>query len=266
MAEYTLAVTAPEIRRYRMMAQRARAEEAELWSGSGIAPGAVVADVGCGPAAVSVQIADVVGPDGRVIGVEPDEGARAAAQQLIGEAGVGNVEVRPGTATDTGIPPASVDVVMLRHVLAHNQPREQEIVDHLAGLVRPGGSVYLVDADGTALRTLGEDRVLTELYDRYVELHRRRGNDLQVGLRLARLLERAGLDVRTHEGRYAIVSLPPGLRSPAWAAREAMVAEGVASQDDVRRWEDALTRADAAPDRPTLFLPSFVAVGVSRTG
>jgi SAM-dependent methyltransferase len=261
MTEYTLAVTEPEIRRYRLMAERARSDEAGLWRRAGIVPGAVVADVGCGPAAVSVLIADLVGPDGRVIGVEPDESARAAAHQLIAEAGVRNVEVRPGTATATGLPPASVDVVMLRHVLGHNGPQEQQIVDHLAALVRPGGSVYLVDVDGTALRILDIDPDLTDLTDRYVELHRRRGDDLRVGLRLRRLLERAGLAVPVHEGRYVINPLPPGLRPPAWAARRAMVAEGIASEDDVRRWEAAFTRMDAAPVRPTLFAPWFVAIG-----
>jgi precorrin-6B methylase 2 len=178
-------------------------------------PGAVVADVGCGPGAVSVLIADVVGPGGRVIGIEPDESARAAAHQLIAEAGAGNVEVRPGTATGTGIPPA-VDVVMLRHVLGHNAGQEQEIVDHFARLVRPGGSVYLVDTEGTAVRMLDADPDLADLHDRYVELHRRRGNDLRAGLRLGQLLDRAGLDVVVHEGRYVIISLPAGMRPPSW--------------------------------------------------
>lgn len=261
MTEYTLAVTAPEIRRYRLMAERARTEEAELWSRAGIGPGAVVADVGCGPAAVSVLVAEIVGATGRVIGIEPDETARAAAHQLIAEAGVSNVEVRPGTATGTGIPPASVDVAMLRHVLGHNGPREQEIVDHLAGLARPGGSVYLVDVDGTALRMLDAEPELTDLFEKYVELHRRRSDDLRAGLRLGRLIDRAGLEVLLHEGRYSILPLPPGLRPPAWAARQAMRSLGIASEDDVRRWEDAFARMDAALLRPTLFVPWFVAIG-----
>lgn len=261
MTEYTLDVSAPEIRRYRLMAERARTDEAELWHRAGIGPGAVVADIGCGPAAVSVLVAGIVGPTGRVIGIEPDETARAAAHQVVAEAGVGNVEVRPGTASGTGIPPASVDVAMLRHVLGHNGPHEQEIVDHLATLVRPGGSVYLVDVDAPALHLLDADPELSDLFDKYVELHRRRGDDLRAGLRLGRLLERAGLDVEVHEGRYSILPLPPGLRPPAWAALQAMRSQGIASEDDARRWEEAFARMDAAALRPTLFVPWFVAFG-----
>jgi hypothetical protein len=153
---------------------------------------------------------------------------------------------------------------MVRHVLAHNGPGEQRIVDHLATLVRPGGSVYLLDVDGTAMRTLDTDPDLEDLDENYRELHLRRGNDLQVGLRLGKLLSRAGLDVVLHEGRYVIAAFPPGLRPPAWAAREAMVAQGIATEDDVRRWAAAFTRMDAASDRPTGFLPLFVGIGTRR--
>jgi SAM-dependent methyltransferase len=263
MAEYALAVSDEEVQRYRFMAERARIDEADHWRRAGIRPGAVVADVGCGPAAVSVVIAELVAPGGHVIGVEREETARAEARRVIAAAGADNVELRAGTATDTGIPAGSVDVVMMRHVLAHNGPAEQAIVDHLAQLVRPGGSVYLVDADATAFRILGVDPDLEDLAERYLDFHRRRGNDLQTGLRLRQLLERAGLDVALHEGRYTIAQTPPGVRPPAWAARDAMLAEGIASADDVRRWDAALARMDAAPERPTLFAPTFFAFGAA---
>jgi hypothetical protein len=45
MTDYALEVTEAEIRRYRMMADRARTDERDLWRSAGIVPGAVVADV-----------------------------------------------------------------------------------------------------------------------------------------------------------------------------------------------------------------------------
>jgi hypothetical protein len=150
---------------------------------------------------------------------------------------------------------------MCRHVLAHNGPQEQQIVDHLASICRAGGTVYLVDVDGTALRMLDADPDLADLSDRYVEFHRRRGNDLLTGLRLGKLLAGAGLEVLVHRGRYTILPAPTGMRPPSWAAREAMLADDVISADDVRRWEGAFERMDAASLRPTLFVPTFVAIG-----
>jgi SAM-dependent methyltransferase len=261
VAEYTLALSEGEVERYRLMAAQAREDESADWARVGVAPGATVADVGCGPAAVSVVLAEIVGPEGRVIAVERDTQALAEGRVLLQQAGATNVDLRAGDAADTGIDAASVDVAMLRHVLAHNGGRELAIVDHLAGLVRPGGCVYVVDVEMTAARSLGLDPDLVDLRERYIEFHRRLGNDPSVGLRLGQVLSRAGLGVIDHGGRWGVLARPPGMRPPAWAAREAMVGAGVASQADVARWQAAFERTDASPDRPTLFLPIFSAAG-----
>lgn len=261
MTDYSLAISDPEIRRYQLMAERAQVVEAELWRQAGIVPGATVADVGCGPAAVSVVLARAVAPSGRVVGVERDEASLAAARRVVADSGVGNVELRSGTATDTGLDADSVDVTMCRNVLAHNGPDEQRIVDHLAQICRPGGVVYLVDVDGTAMRLLDIDPDLADLTDRYVEFHRNRGNDLQTGLRLAKLLGAAGLEVLAFQGSYNIVAAPPGLRPPPWAARESMLRDGVVTAEDVERWQRAFDRMDTATVRPTVFAPQFIALG-----
>jgi ubiquinone/menaquinone biosynthesis C-methylase UbiE len=261
MADYTLAVSEAEIARYRLMAQLALAEETRQLALAGIVEGAVVADVGCGPAAMSVEIARLVGPEGRVIGVEREDEALAAARQVVTESGLGNVELRHGSATDTGVGEGTVDVVMMRHVLAHNGDDEQRIVDHLASLVRPGGSVYLVDVDLTGMRTLDGDPELDDLVDRYAAFHAARGNDPLIGLRLGKLLANAGLEVVEFAGAYTIIELPPGVRPPLWAARDAMLAEGAASAEDIARWGAAFDRADAATVRPTIFAPLFTGVG-----
>lgn len=261
MTDYSLAVNETEIRRYAIMAERAQANESHLWEAAGIVSGAVVADVGCGPAAVAVRMARVVGPSGRVIGVEPDPAALAAAQRMLEQADIDNLELRQGTATDSSVAPESVDVVVMRHVLAHNRANEQHIMDRLVELVRRGGSVYLVDVDGTAVRLLDADPALDDLHEKYLQFHAARGNDLMVGLRLAQLLARAGMDVIAHEGHYSILAAPPGVRPPAWAARESMLADGVATPQDITRWEGAFERMDTAQVRPTIFAPHFIGIG-----
>lgn len=261
MPDYTLAISDAEVARYRMMAARALDVESAQLSAAGITSGAVVADVGCGPAAMSVELAKQVGPDGRVIGVERDEQSLAVARSLVEQSGVANVELRSGDATQTGIEPDSVDVVMMRHVLAHNGGHEQAIVDHLASLSRPGGAVYLVDVDLTGIRTVDADPDLDDLPGRYAAFHAKRGNDPRVGLRLSHFLRDAGLDVVSFTGSYTILQLPPGVRPPAWAARDAMVSQGAAMAEDFERWGAAFERTDAAATRPMSFVPTFVAIG-----
>jgi SAM-dependent methyltransferase len=258
---YALELDEAEVERYRMMAEQARAAEADLWELAGIGPGASVADVGCGPGAMLPALSAAVGSEGRVQAVDADPVALAAARALVDAAGLANVSVTEARADRTGLEPGSLDVVMLRHVLAHNGGAEDAIVAHLATLLRPGGCLYLVDADGTAMRVLPEHAELTDLAERYQAFRAARGDDNRAGLRLADRLVRAGLEVLEFRGRYLIGEPPPGVRPPGWAAREAMVAAGVATEDDVWRWDRAFREIEAGPVRPTFFAPLFTAVG-----
>lgn len=258
MGGYALRLSEEELARYRMMADAAEASEADVWQAAGIARGARVADVGCGPGAVLARLAARVGPEGSVVGVDGDPGAVEHAASAV--AGLPQATVRVGRADATGLDAGAFDVVMCRHVLAHNGRSEQAIVDHLAALVRPGGAVYLVDVDLTGLR-LVPDHPAPDLDERYCELLVRRGSDLLVGLRLGALLERAGLVIETYRCSAPVLRLPPGVRPPSWAARDALVDAGLADAADLARWDAAFTASDAAPERPWLFAPAFVALG-----
>jgi hypothetical protein len=114
---------------------------------------------------------------------------------------------------------------------------------------------------GSTQRFHGGCLYLVDLQDRYLALRAARGDDNAAGLRLAERLVRAGLELVEFRGRYVIRELSPGLRSPGWAAREAMVAAGVASSEDLRRWERAF---EATARRPATFFapmsPPFAAV------
>lgn len=261
MAEYALRLSEEERARYRFMAEAALRTEGDMWQAAGVVEGARVADVGCGPGAVSAVLARLVGPAGHLWAVDRDTEAVEAATATTAPAGGAAVTVATGEAHDTGLAPGSVDTVMIRHVLAHNGGKEQAIVDHAASLVRPGGCVYLADTDATAMRVRPPVPELEELDVRYRQWHEQRGNDLSVGLRLAELLGAAGLEVVDFQGRYQIFAPPPGMRGPSWAARDALVAAGLATPDDVARWEAAFDRADRMTERPTLFVILFFAIG-----
>jgi SAM-dependent methyltransferase len=258
VSTYSLALSEGELDRYRIMAAAAADDEGPWWAAAGIVPGAHVADVGCGPGAILAELARAVGPGGRVTGVDGDPAAVGHARDAVASSPQATAVV--GRADATGLRPASVDVAMCRHVLAHNGGREPAIVAHLVDLVRPGGAVYLVDVDGTAVRLVPDDPDL-DIGPRYQEFHAGLGNDLSVGLQLGRLLEEAGTVVERFSCLAPVLRPPPGIRPPQWAAREAMVTAGVLAADDVERWRRAFERMDAQTTRPWMFVPMFVAVG-----
>jgi SAM-dependent methyltransferase len=258
-ASYSLVLSEQELRRYQIMAAGAADNEAAEWSAAGIAPGARIADVGCGPGAILRLLAERVGHGGQAVGIDADPSAVAMARQQL--AGLPQARVRVGQADATGLEPGAYGVVMCRHVLAHNGGREAAIVAHLASLAATGGCVYLVDVDATALRLIPRPPELEDLDDCYRKLHRAKGNDLSVGLRLGDLLTSVGLIVERYACRAPVFRLPPGMRPPSWAARDEMVAAGFASDTDIKRWEQAFARLDAAEPRPWLFPSSLVAIG-----
>jgi SAM-dependent methyltransferase len=258
-ASYALRLSDDERGRYRWMAQRAREREADLWELAGLGPGACVVDVGCGPGAVLAELAEVVGRGGRVVGVDADPEAVATARAGLVAAGLPG-EVRQARAEATGLAEGTFDVAVLRHVLAHNGGGEQAVVDHLARLVRPGGHVYLLDVDATATTVTPSLPAAEDLDERYRRWHAERGNDLRVGRRLATLARAAGLEVREYRGWFEIHALPVGMRGPAWAAREALVAAGLADPADVDRWAGALAEMDTWATRPEAMLATFAAV------
>ena len=118
-----------------------------------------------------------------------------------------------------------------------------------------------MDVDLTAFRIVDADPELDDLSEKYARFHAMRGNDPRIGLRLGHLLRAAGLEVASFTGSYNIIEAPTGVRPPAWAAREAMLAEGAATAEDLERWNAAFERTDSAAARPLIFAPNFVAVG-----
>ena len=125
-ASYSLKLSEQELMRYRMMAASAGDNEAAEWSAAGILPGGRIADVGCGPGAILRLLAERIGTEGRAVGVDADPSAVSIARQQT--AGLPQVRVQVGQADATGLDPSAYNVVMCRHVLAHNGGRETAIV------------------------------------------------------------------------------------------------------------------------------------------
>ncbi len=99
-----------------------------------------------------------------------------------------------------------------------------------------------------------------ELQARYLQWHAGQGNDLRSGRRLAALGRSAGLTIEAFRGWFEIAERPPGMRGPAWAAREAMVHSGLATEDDVGRWAATFDEIDSWTERPQFVLGAFAAV------
>lgn len=259
---YTLVLTPVEVERYRIMAERAHREEALLWRAAGIRPGARVVDLGCGPGAISIELARLVAPGGTVAGVDRDASTVAVARAILAGAGVDNVSLVAADAAATGLEPGAHDVVMIRHLLAHNGAATDAILAHAFELLRPGGSIFVVDSDVRAFRLVPEDPDLRDEHERYVELLCRGGADPSIGPTLAHRLEARGFEVADFGGRYEVFwSSESRSLGPARAARAALLEAGLASAEDFARWDAAGDRFFATVHGRYLMAPIFHALG-----
>jgi ubiquinone/menaquinone biosynthesis C-methylase UbiE len=260
-AAYALRISDAEVERYRLMAARAVATEAAMLQRAGVVPGARLVDVGCGPAAMLVELAGLVGPQGEVVGVEPDPASRAVAEHSVAAAGLAHARIVDARGDATGLDESAWDVVMIRHVLFHAGADVPAILEHAARLVRPGGHVYVVDAMLSAMRLAPATPQAHEQVRRYLEFQRARGNNPDIGTELHALLAGAGLEVTEHAAWFNILpAAVVALGGPLLAAQQAMLAAGAITEAEAAEFA-ALRARYAADPAVRLFTPHFLAVG-----
>jgi SAM-dependent methyltransferase len=103
-----------------------------------------VVDVGSGAGIDSLIAAGMVGPSGRVVGVDMTAAMLAKARSAAAAAGVANVEFREGTAEALPVEDAWADVVISNGVL-NLLPDKSLGLAEMARVLKPGGRLQLGD-------------------------------------------------------------------------------------------------------------------------
>jgi ubiquinone/menaquinone biosynthesis C-methylase UbiE len=107
-----------------------------------LAPGARVLDLATGPGGAAFAAADVVGPEGRVIGIDISDRMVALAAARAAERGRPHVSFRRGELEDTGAPTASFDAALCAFGLMFAADRGAAFAE-LARVLAPSGRVSL---------------------------------------------------------------------------------------------------------------------------
>jgi predicted methyltransferase len=123
---------------------RDAAEAERLVATLGIVAGSHVADIGAGNGAFTLALSKVVGPAGRVFATEIDPGRLEDLRRTVAREAATNVEVVTATETNSGLPPACCDALLLRRVV-HHFTRPEETLATLFRAARPGARVAVVD-------------------------------------------------------------------------------------------------------------------------
>lgn len=111
-----------------------------------IAPGMTVADIGAGEGYYTVRLAARVGPKGRVLAQDIDQGALVRLGARIEREQLTAVSITPGAPDDPRLPAKSFDRVFLIHMY-HEIAEPYPFLWRLWPALKAGGSVVVVDAD-----------------------------------------------------------------------------------------------------------------------
>lgn len=196
--------SAHEVRRLKAQA-RATASEDRLRL-SGLRAGDLALDVGCGPGIIAEEMLEVVGPAGRVVGLEPVGEHLAAARALL--SGRPNVELLQGALPDTQLPSNHFDYVWCQYVFEY-LPEQDAALAELVRLTRPGGRVVVADIDGVGMWNWPFPEDLQEESQKLLAALRAARFDLHAGRKLFHLFRKAGLqEVRVHVTPLYVVAGP----------------------------------------------------------
>jgi SAM-dependent methyltransferase len=117
----------------------------QFFVAAGITKGMNVLDVGSGAGDVAMTLAELVGPQGRVVGVDTNADILETARERVEAAGWSNVEFRHGDVSDIDLGEVH-DAVVGRWVLMY-VPDPADLLRTLAGRVRPGGIIAFQEGD-----------------------------------------------------------------------------------------------------------------------
>ncbi|MCY3845930.1 MAG: methyltransferase domain-containing protein, partial [Acidobacteria bacterium] len=109
-------------------------------------PGDTVADVGAGNGWLSVEVAQRVGPGGRVFATELSAPRRDAIRAAVAGAGIRNVTVVEAGERETNLSPACCDAIFHRRVYHHLTDRAATNASLYAAL-RPGGRLAVIELE-----------------------------------------------------------------------------------------------------------------------
>jgi ubiquinone/menaquinone biosynthesis C-methylase UbiE len=224
---------------------------AQLLDRIGLITGMKCLDVGCGGGHVTILMAEIVGPEGRVIGTDTDPEILALAREDAEAAKLTNVTFQRLDACSC-LWNNEFDVVYARFLLSHlNEPE-----NCLAAMVEacaPGGRVVIEDTDFAGSFCYPPCGAYARYKELYQKLVQQRGGDSNIGPKLPAMLRRAGIqDIELNVIQPAHLHGEGKLMASLTMSRisDALADEGLATEIEAQRILTELN--DVATDSETL--------------
>jgi len=228
---------------------------------AGIPKAGRVLEVGCGTGVVLRDLTTLVGPRGRVVGVDRSRRVIAAARELC--RAHPTITLRVGDAARLPFQSARFDAAIAVTVVLHVAD-PLAMVNEMVRVTRRGGVIGLQDQDFGTLAVTHPDRELTDRILRGVADHVY--EEPHSGRRLPGLLRAAGLaHVRLLTDVYQDTGLEPYTKTFLQRRAENAVRFGIVDAATAERWLDGFTKL-VADGAFVMTINYYGAVGVRGGG
>ncbi len=161
-----------------------------LHSDTAYPAGSTVLEAGCGTGAQTITLARN-SPGARITSVDHSSQSLVEARGRMDAAGITNVDFHEADIYALPFGPASFDHVFVCFVLEH-LARPAEALDKLKALLKPGGTITVIEGDHGSAYFHPDDGAAHEAINCLVELQRRAGGNAMIGRQVYPLLLAAG--------------------------------------------------------------------------
>ncbi len=229
--EYVLGTHDAEIARLGLQHRVWRPRALDAWRRAGFSVGQTIIDIGCGPGYASIDLAEIVGPSGKIIAIDKSTrflNALSAAQRQYGLTNITPYELDLSTAA---FPSIQADGAWARWVFAFvKNPRE--LLARAAEKLKPGGIFVLHEySDYSTWRLAPRLPELEEYVQAVMKSWRDEGGEPDIALDLPSWLSELGFELQALNPIIDIVSL----KNFVWQWPKAFVSVGLKRLVDLDR-------------------------------
>lgn len=193
--EYVLGTRDDEVQRLGFQHAVWRETTARLWEVAGFAPGDRVLDLGCGPGYGTLELAQLVGTTGSVVGVDVSRRFLRVLEATVSALQLPHISWHENDAQALSLADSSVDGAFARWVLSFTAD-PAAVMREVARVLRPGAPLAVLDYANYAAFAMAPG---SEAVDRVIaatgQSIANHGGDFNLGRRVPELMAQSGLEV-----------------------------------------------------------------------
>jgi SAM-dependent methyltransferase len=249
---YALATGAAAVRRLHVLHDVYAPAGKRILQRAGLTKGMKVADFGCGVGVVTRMLAEMVGPAGRVTGIDLCGAQLQEAAEYCAREGMKNISFVKASAECSGLPRNSFDVVYCRFLLLHLKD-PFACLREMRAVLKPGGMLVVEDGD-LASATSVPRSAMDAFADLFGKLGAKRGLNYSLAKDLYHIVMAAGFPLPGIEIHQPAILRGENRHLLKWSVEEAgpaLIDAGILTSDELAR---TLAEMQSAVEDPNILI------------